>query len=279
MRGWAIIQFGVLVIIISQLTASSIAFPPYNLAAESQNCVIECYSPDLDINVGDTFTWFANNLTLYFGGTLSLQDPKEVQSITLNIIKPLNGISRTTISSSESEYMRIDSVVFNKENSNFEDEQLSLLRLPARLISPGTILFEDLLVNYFDYQSLYQEQESYMSNINGKPRIVTIQRYIVENSFFLVKNSNSTTDDDPWYRREITEIEIDTGLLLSYLYQEGEDGGNLTEDIQINTEPFSFDQIRKTLELPNYFIFLIGLLGTFMIGFTVIYFTILRPKR
>ncbi len=254
-----IIQFFITFLIIFQLI-------PTSTALASDDCSEGCYDLNGNINGGDIFTWYCAGLFVDIDEGYTVKDVRIITSIELKIIKPVNNIPDAVNRQNESEYMLIKAMYLGKDNKTTNQEEKIILSNnllnKVSLITPNSILLDNgVMTNRLDYQALNNANEEYSMGHETMSLSIDIHRYLVGDSFFVVKNLISkrvyyqyTPQIDPsvnWYGLEITEINKNTGLLINWNSTRVDPEGDLLEEIHISSNPIAFDDITENLDLNN----------------------------
>lgn len=279
-----------LILILSLSTSGTIA-------QTNDNCRTSCYDPDFDIEVGDTFTWYAKNLLLNGRGVVTpisenvdkpvsdsgetttqqnsdlpgplplptdgiplppdsqfaeivVHEAREVITIELEVLQSLKGVSENEVNFNDEAYFRIDAIVNVSSIDLIGSEHLYVARVPVPLISGGIRLdLNNQLVNKFEYKANDQPFVTYEFQTTSDPSggstrdyEIIIEQYIVGESYYEATYTNVTELEEDtstsWREARVLEIDIHTGLLVSYNHTETDIDGRLLNQLLISDKPF-----------------------------------------
>lgn len=246
-------RLGVIILVLSLATS-------VNHAQIVSQCQTTCYDADLELKPGSKFTWIATNFVLEatVASGSSASDRLHILSIDLEILQRLNELSYGDLIREESQYLRIIATV-EPDGGKTTEELLYLIRLPALLISPGKIMINDSILDYYEYQANNHPLDFLLFQsvyAGGESQSITTQRTIIEDHYFEVTMMrtfllNASSDEFYNIRVEMktVEIAVETGILVKYEYNTTDSDGNLLDFNQIRLDKANPRNAEEVLDL------------------------------
>lgn len=225
-----------------------IVFQGISSPVQSQySCSYRCFDPNLEIEVGDIFTWYGNNYLLSSSipnDRPSTQD-RFLISIEMEVLKPLNNLTRNQFRAHESEYLQITATVTEDGNNTYQ-ESFFLAKLVVLLISPTLAMGDDQPINSFLDQATKDPEEDidiYSPKVAGFGSITLIGKIYrwVDGGHYFEKSEINMTDVNEdvtteWREVKTVEINMNTGLLINYDFTVTDLDGNLLRFVQISDD-------------------------------------------
>lgn len=267
----SVIRLCILLLIVVQ-------FSPYTRVMASDDCEKGCYDYKEGTNVGDNFTWYCEGLTVDISEDWRVKDIRHITQIEIKIIKSLHTLPEVAIRRNVSEYMQIEATVLNQDNITTDPETIEWgngVTWDTFFINPNGIEFDGRIHNFFEHQVANEpEAQDGMGHETLDVRS-NITRTLEGDKFVEVRDKISFSGDylnNPplwnesinWYGLEVTEIDVDSGFLISWDYTREDPEGNQIDERHIAVEPFKLVFMEDELVFSN-ISWLIGL-GVLLLG-------------